>query len=139
MTGSPAGPIDAPIGSAAAEASVAAGAGAAVVVVELVELAELSVEGEDEVEDAGARGSRARRVGEVDRLKADAGLIGELLQLNEQTGLISIRGNGLAEHDQLSIVIREGPSCLLAGRNRLLVLCELGLELANVLLERARL
>ena len=59
--------------------------------------------------------------------------------MNEQTGLISIRGNGLAEHDQLSIVIREGPSCLLAGRNRLLVLCELGLELANVLLERARL
>jgi len=53
MTGSPAGPIDAPIGSAAAEASVAAGAGAAVVVVELVELAELSGEGEDEVEDAG--------------------------------------------------------------------------------------
>ena len=153
ITGSPAGPIDAPIGSVAAEASVGSGCGSVgtppvdrrrtgirgrggVEVVDVsrpVERSTLSSWDSSSWRAPGRGWRRARGVGQVDRLEADAGPVGELLQLDEEARLIAVRGHGLAEHDQLPVVDRERLLCLLARGDRLLGLLELRLELVDVL------
>ena len=137
ITGSPAGPTEAPIGSVAAEASVAAGMGSvgtapvdpvelasvvevAVEVVEVspvaVELVDVALVGLVVVAGAGAAvvAEPAASARSID-WNPTSGAVGELLQLDQEARLVAVRRHRLAEHHQLPVVDRERLLRLLAA------------------------